>query len=388
MDGIVETLVKWYGGEAPPPYGIELAPTLRCNLDCLFCWRYGKEEIDFLEELPLGKYLEIIDDAAAMGVSEFKVIGGGEASARPETIEILEAIKRHGMFGYLCTNGTLFREADVGRLVDCAFDHIKISFHGAEAPTHDDLVGRKGSYDKVLRNVKRFGALKGRGGRPPKIEFGVVLGNRNAAEVPDIVRLAADLGVEAVFIEPVTVYSDMGATLKLDAEGRREFGGITRRAKEIADAAGIETNLDNFFESTLVEATGKMIGVLDGHASEGDPFIDAPCFEPFYRVGVRVDGRVGPCGFFDEAGAESIRDKRLADVWLGEYFQQRRLEMLERRLGAYCSRCCTTLVDNNRIIREKVRKAVRGENRVQRALKRVAQLVGADREARKAPAGD
>ncbi|MFC1890014.1 radical SAM/SPASM domain-containing protein [Thermodesulfobacteriota bacterium] len=388
MDGIVDTLVRWHRGEVPPPYGIELSPTLRCNLDCLFCWRYGKEEIDTLEELPIDKYLEIIEDAAGMGVTEFKVIGGGDACVRLDTIEILEGIKRHGMFGYLCTNGTLFRESDIDRLVDCAFDHIKISFHGSEARTHDNLAGRSGAYDKVLRNVRRFGERKGRGVRLPRIEFGVVLGNRNAAEVPEIVRLAVGLGVEAVFIEPVTVYSDMGASLKLDEERRREFEGIARRAKEIADAAGIETNLGSFFESTLVEATNRMIDVLDGHSSGGDPFIDSPCFEPFYRVGIRVDGRVGPCGFFDEAGAESIRGKRLEDVWRGEYFQKRRAEMLERRLGAYCSRCCTTLVDNNRIIREKVLRAVRGESRVQRALERISRRISEGGEARKAPEGD
>ena len=370
MEAVIRTLRDWCDGSVPPPFGIELAPTLRCNLDCLFCWRYGRDSIDSPPELPLDEYRKIIAAASRMGVREVKLIGGGDACVRPDTFEILPLIKEGGMFGYMCTNGTIFKEAHVGRLVELGWDHLKISFHGAAAATHDDLVNRPGAFDRVMRTLRLFAAHRSRlGVELPRIEFGVVLVNRNYREVVDIVRLAAEEGVDSVFIEPITVYTEMGESLRLSEEDTAAFGELAREAKALADRHGIETNLDNFYGATLVESTNRMRRVLYSHDEEEDPFLDSPCFEPFYRMGIRVDGRVGPCGFFDEDDGEYIAGKDLEEIWTGPYFTRRRREMLERRLGRQCERCCTTLVMNNQIIRDKLRASTGGSGLLERAIR-------------------
>jgi len=370
MDAIIRTLLSWCDGHLPPPFGIELAPTLRCNLDCLFCWRYGRDSIDSPPELPFEEYRRIIAAASRMGVKEVKVIGGGEACVRHETFEILPLVKEGGMFGYLCTNGTIFKEADVRRLVELGWDHLKISFHGARPETHDALVNRAGAYDLVIRTIRRFVGYRTRlGRRLPRIELGVVLVRHNYSEVIDIVRLAAEEKVDSVFIEPITVYTEMGESLRLSQEEVSAFGRVAKEAKAIADRHGIETNLDDFYGATLVDSTNRMRRVLYAHAEEGDPFLDSPCFEPFYRIGIRVDGRVGPCGFFDEDDGEYITGKDLEEIWTAPYFTRRRQEMLERRLGRHCERCCTTLVMNNQIIRERLSKLTSSSALLERAIR-------------------
>ena len=370
MDEIIQTLLAWCEGRMPPPFGIELAPTLRCNVNCLFCWRYGKEKIDYPPELPFEEYRKIITSAARMGVKEVKIIGGGDASVRPDTFEILPLIKEGGMFGYMCTNGTILKEHHAKRLVEVEWDHLKISFHGARAETHDILVNRPGSFERVMRTLRRLTTHRARlGTGRPTLEFGVVLVNRNFRQVVDIVRLAVEEGVDAVFIEPITVYTEMGASLRMTEEEVSKFGEIAREAKALADLHGIETNLDNFFGATLVESTNQMRRVLYAHRDKEDPFIDSPCFEPFYRMGIRVDGRVGPCGFFDEDDGEYITGKDLEEVWNGPYFTRRRREMLERKLGKQCERCCTTLVMNNQYIRERLTRLSGGSNLLDRVIR-------------------
>ena len=359
MDEIIDILHRWYRGEKPSPYGIEIAPTLRCNLDCLFCWRYGQSEIDYLDELTTDDYMRLVDDAGRMGVKEFKVIGGGDACFRKDSIEIMKRIKKWGMFGYVCTNGTLFTEKGVDALVESGWDHVKISFHGSDAATHDYLVKWKGAFERVMRNLRLFREAKHRLGTDrPRIELGVVMVNRNYMQVEGIVRLARQEAVESVFIEPITVYSETGARLKLNAAQMGEFETIAARAGKLSERFGIESNLVHFTKSTLVESTNEMKKVLYKDLKSGDPFVDSPCFEPFYRMGIRVDGKVGPCGFLDEGGQENIRGKSLPEVWFGDYLNQRRAEMIERRLGAQCARCCTTLVVNNQLIRERLTRTM------------------------------
>ena len=87
-------------------------------------------------------------------------------------------------------------------------------------------------------------------------------------------------------------------------------------------------------------------------------FFSIPCYEPFYRMGIRVDGTVGPCGFFDTESSANIKNKSLKEIWFGSYFQNRRNQMFKRELPNYCKKCCTTLVANNQEIREQLRRCI------------------------------
>ncbi len=351
---IIARISSWKKGIKSMPYGIELSPTLRCNLNCKFCWRYGKEKIDFGKELNKEKYFEILEEAHLIGVKEVKIIGGGEPTFKRDIIEIMKRIKEFGMYGYICTNGTLLKEEDMSLLVKMGWDHVKISFHGAKE-THDSLTGVPGSYNKVIKNIQLIKKYKtANESRLPFIEFGFVLGKPNFREVPDMIQLAHKYGVSSVFIEPITAYSDTGKGLKMNKEEEAEFIGIAENAYLLSEQHKISTNLPNFFKGGFIGKTNAMQDLLV--KKQGNSFNSISCFEPFYRMGIRADGIVCPCGFFDEGSNESINEKSLKEIWLGDYFEKRRQEMINGKLSEYCSRCCTTLVSNNIAIQEELVK--------------------------------
>ncbi len=352
---IIRRLLKWKKGQKQGPYGIELAPTLRCNLDCLFCWRKGIDKVDFLKEMPLNKYLEIIDQAADLDVKEIKIIGGGEATFRKDIIQIMLNVKEKKMRGYICTNGTLFTEKGILELIKFGWDHIKISLHGPNAETEDLLTGVKGSFRKVVKNLELINYYKRKfRKKKPFIELGVVLVNKNHGHISQFIELAKKYGADALFLEPITAYSKEGEKLKLSSQHKKEFQKEVKKAENLARKYKIRNNLSNFFEDTLVINTGKMEEVLVNKNKTG--FDWAPCYEPWYRLGIRVDGLVGPCGFFDESSPENINEKTLKKIWFGPYFEKRRKAMIENKLSAYCRKCCTTLVINNQAIRKELRK--------------------------------
>lgn len=349
MKEIIQRLKIWEKGKTAPPYGIELAPTLRCNINCLFCWREDLKNIDYDKELSFEDYKRVIEESSKLGVKEIKIIGGGDALCKERIIDLMCLIKDKQMFGYICTNGMLFKEEELKRLIEKKWDHIKFSFHAPDEKTNDAITRSKGSFKKIIENIKTINKYKK---DKPKLEFGVVLINKNYNKIKDIVELAHELNIDAVFIEPITVYSKTGKKLKLHKKQIKEFQIIAKEAHQLAKKYGIETNLQCFFTSQLIKNTNKMEKVLLENKKK--EFANTACFEPFYRMGIRVDGQVGPCGFFDENSPENIKDKSLKEIWYGAYFNSLRTKMINQDIPNQCRRCCTTLIINNQEIRKKL----------------------------------
>jgi len=357
MDEKIERLLQWARGKKALPYSIELSPTLRCNLYCLFCWRYGKK-VDYDDELTLDEYKRILKEAHDLTVREVRVIGGGEPLFRKDTFEIMKMVKKYNMFGYICTNGTLFTEEMIKTLVAIGWDHVKISFHAPDRKTQNEL-SQGNSYDRVVNAIKNFVKYKRKlKTDKPKLEIGFVLNRLNYKKVPSMVRFAKKLGVQAFFVEPLTVYTKKGKEIKLTWEESEKFKKIARKAFSIAN--GLETNLQQFFSPELIRNTGMMIKeikkLIKGKRND---FLSIPCYEPWWRMGIRVDGWVAPCGFLDQSTTENVKNKSLKEIWFGPYFEKRRKELLEKNIPKYCQRCCTTLVQYNQIIREELSKYIK-----------------------------
>jgi len=356
MDEKIRRLAEWSKGRKALPYSIELSPTLRCNLNCLFCWRYEKK-VDFGNELKLKDYERILEDSKQLKVREIRIIGGGEPLLRRDTFEIMKKVKKYGMFGYICTNGTLFSDEIIRALVEIDWDHVKISLHSPDENTEDFLAQSK-SYKKTVENIKKFAKWKKKLGRSkPKIEIGFVLNRINFRKVSKMVKLAKKLDVQSFFVEPITVYTKKGEDLKLKEEEMVEFEEIARKA--YSSAKGLETNLRQFFSHELIKSTGKMNEEIRKFAkSKRKNFLSIPCFEPWWRMGIRADGMICPCGFFDQETTENANEKSLKEIWFGEYFERRRKELIQGNIQDYCQKCCTSLVQHNQAIREQLSKFI------------------------------
>ncbi|TNV71278.1 hypothetical protein FGO68_gene5613 [Halteria grandinella] len=121
--------------------------TLACNLKCSHCGsRAGNPRP---QELSTEEALDVVEQLAKLGTREVTIIGG-EAFIRRDWLEIVGAIRSHGM---VCTMQTgAFKLAD--KLLDAAvkagLQGIGISIDGLEG-LHDQLRGVKGSYSEALR---------------------------------------------------------------------------------------------------------------------------------------------------------------------------------------------------------------------------------------------
>lgn len=352
----IHRLSKWLKGEKSGPVKIDIEPTHTCNLKCKFCWTQSKERLSSCQYdtlLSKKRILEIIDEATELGVVEWQIAGGWEPIVKPNLlIEMAKKIKEHEVYGCITTNGTLFSEEMVKTLVKIGWDEILFSLEGANAETHDFLTGVKGSFYKSTNAMKMFKKFKeALGENKPDYSFHTVLTNKNYKQLTDMVVLGKKIGCTGVNFEPLTVWSEIGRALKLNEEQREEVKIYARDALEVAKKLGVHTNAENLLKPELVKKEN-MDKILKKSTEKQlkkneSPLLNAPCFEPWLSMEIRVNGRAAPCRICDfDSNCETVHSKSLNEIWFGDYFNNLRKKMVKGNMPHFCSDCATGNVAN------------------------------------------
>ena len=104
------------------PILVQIIPTRRCNLSCLYCNEYD----DFSQPVPTTEMLRRIDHLARLGALCVH-LSGGEPLLHPDFDEIIRRIRQHDMFAGVLTNGYLLNVERIQRLNRAGLDNLQIS---------------------------------------------------------------------------------------------------------------------------------------------------------------------------------------------------------------------------------------------------------------------
>lgn len=353
MEEKVRRLLEWANGKKNFPITLELNITNKCNLKCIFCWQRGSR-INY-DELPLKEWRRIVREAGKIGVKEIRIPGSGEPMMRKDVVlSIVEEAHPFGMSTLLITNGTLFDERTIKRMVG-RIDNVTFSID-APNPRINDYLRGEGAFKKASKAIKEFNRWKRRlKEEKPFLRINVVITNKNHDELHMMVELAHELGCGAVSFQPMTVFSKQGEELKLSKDQLEKLPLHVEKAIEISKKYGVYTNLNEFMrvESEKSNQMDELIkGEIKGIPS---PFFSSPCFEPWYNMVIMPDGSVGPCSVFGGDG-ENIKNKTLEEVWFGEYFDGIRKRLLSKKLFSFCKNCCVPVFEENRRLRRELLK--------------------------------
>ncbi len=362
MDEKIKRLLKWANGGKAGPVRIELHPTDKCNLNCRFCWQSTVENPDYSKELSEDKILSIIDEAALMDVREWIISGGGEPFMRRDTtMKILKKIKKYGMWGQLTTNGTLIQDSDIEILVRIGWDQIQFSIDGPNADIHNYLRRGDDAFEKAINNVEKFSAMKKKLGlTKPYIGFNMVLNAMNYDKIPDMIRLADSAGSQLVYIEPIYPGYLSNERLSLNDDEKKELKYHIKDTIKISKELGVSTNADHFFQKYLIDKDKFDKTILNEVSGTNNTMSNAPCYQPWYLMGIKGSGFAGCCSTFEEG--EFIHEKSLSDVWYGDIFDKVRDRMIEKNIPDYCSKCSVVVMMDNKKIREKFKKRISNAN--------------------------
>lgn len=299
-----------------------------CNLKCVMCEEHSphsllqvrrKTEARPRREMPIALLERIVAEAAPRGLREVIPSTMGEPLLYEHFERIVEVCRAHGVMLNLTTNGTFPRlgaQAWAERLVPITSD-VKISWNGATKATHEAvMIGA--NWEQGRANVRTFLAVRdahaAAGGNRCRVTFQLTYLERNVHELADIVRLAAELGVDRVKGHHLWAHFDAIADLSMrrNPDAVRRWNEAVREAEEVARTHllpnGRRVLLDNLF-------------ALDPDAPQ-DLAPGGPC--PFLgqEAWVSALGRFDPCCAPD-AQRRTLGDfgdlhtRSLLNIWQG-----------------------------------------------------------------------
>lgn len=175
--------------DVPPPFLVSFGITNKCNLNCKHCYSEAKSQ-ELPDELSTTEALRLVDDLARWKIG-LLVLDGGEPLCREDVLDIVAAATSRGIITGVGSNGTLIDTATAKRMADAGVQSVAISIDGADAETHDAFRGESGAFQRALEGSAACRAV----GLP--FQLGMVIRKGTAAQVPDMLRLAVEIGAVA-----------------------------------------------------------------------------------------------------------------------------------------------------------------------------------------------
>lgn len=315
------------------PGELYLETTNRCNLKCRTCPQYFGMPEEFADLTP-----ERVEAILAQFPTVRRVVlhGIGEPLLNPDLPAIITAVKARGAHTLFNTNGLLLRGRLVEPVVRAGLDELRVSIDSASAETYELVRGADG-FERILNNVRGLAELKARLGlSTPKVSLWITGMKANVRELPELIRIAAEIGVREVYLQRL-VFSERGLAMQDQAlfrqAGDEELSAV-REAERLAVELGI----------TLRGSGEASAGsLLPGASGEGSY---RACRRPWSLMYVTANGNILPCCIAPFTGAHydgmilgNIFEETVEEIWNGERYQSWRAGMLEGRPPEACAGC-------------------------------------------------
>jgi radical SAM protein with 4Fe4S-binding SPASM domain len=137
--------------ELSAPYRMDLALTYRCQNDCPHCY-VGRPK-DF-PEMSTEQWKRVIDRCWELGIPHL-TFTGGEATLRPDLVELVQYAEDVGLVTGLQTNGRKLRDpAYLDQLLLAGLDHIQITLESHDPAIHDSMVGAEGAWQETVDGIR------------------------------------------------------------------------------------------------------------------------------------------------------------------------------------------------------------------------------------------
>ncbi len=305
-----------------------------CNLSCTMCEEHS-EHSDFIQRLyeltgvkrrrmPFTMVRDIMEQAKAMGVREVIPSTMGEPLLYRQMDDVFALAAEFGMKINLTTNGTFPKKSveEWAAIIVPVTSDVKISWNGATKETAEAVM--KGlKFEQALDNVRRFVKVRDdhfeRAGYYCRVTLQLTFMQNNMHELPDIIRLAADVGVDRVKGHHLWAHFKEIEELsfKSSPEATERWNGIVEAAQEAADEFRRHDGSPVLLEN--IEPLKPSMGhaVPDDHEC---PFLGK-------ELWISASGKVSPCCAPDEqrkvlGDFGDIQSSSLSDVNSGEAYQE------------------------------------------------------------------
>lgn len=317
--------------------------TAKCNLKCQFCDYWRMREPDELSTSEVRTLLDQLVDAGCGKVH----FSGGEATLRKDLFDLLTYSAGRGMKTNMTTNGTTLTPERAARIVDTGVHSVSLSLDGPDARSHDALRGVPGAFARTVKGIRMLARARQQAGSKLKLRLNTVLTRHNFRRLPEMIELAAELGMVEVHPMPVDERGE-NPEHRLSARQIEEFNTyIAPVALAARERAGFGV------APHLVWPFGRSERDVD-YAARGryarGYFEERTCYVPWLHVFVAWNGDVFLCcmarGKADPLG--NVRRNTLAEIYDGEPYRRIRRQFLTE-MPKVCHRCDMFVHENAQV---------------------------------------
>ncbi len=298
------------------PQRLVLELTNACNLKCIMC---GRDEANFSLTTFNIDYLKSLEPILNE-IEEVTLFGWGEPTLHPQFEEILAYLNKFPVRKYFVTNGMRLDKIK-NALFEQKVDIMAMSLDGAKPETNDRIrVNSKLNF--IVEQLKDIVKIKKeRNLTYPYMNFVMTMFDSNIDELPDLVRLAAEIGLDEVKGVYLTVFSEnlLNETLYNKQEKVKR---IFDETEHIAQNLGIKIKLPYLQGDDVAE---KMI-----HKN---------CYVAYRDFFVGSDGYVRPCQSNAIKFFEYDIKKSFEEMWNSKEYQDFRKNVNTTKMCAECRRC-------------------------------------------------
>ncbi|MCD6579298.1 radical SAM protein [bacterium] len=133
------------------PLELYIDITAKCNLHCNFCMREWEPYLKHKDNpMLINSLKEIIVKYDIPNI----IITGGEPFLSWKLLPFVKFLKENGKRVHITTNGTLANRNNLAQLKKYGIDLIQVSIHGYNGQLNDKIMGKTGSFRKILNTLE------------------------------------------------------------------------------------------------------------------------------------------------------------------------------------------------------------------------------------------
>ncbi len=320
------------------PERLTLEMTSYCNLRCRMCPKTAGHVNTAVNKVINQEVLErVVPLFSRIETLHLSGLWGEVFLHTDLYFRILRLAKEAGCEVRTISNGSLMTRDVSEKLVELGLDDLTISVDAATPETYRQIrVG--GDFKKLVKQIKRLQKIKKKKGKErPFLHFGFVGMKRNIRELPELVKIAAKLGVQSVILQEMGEYEDTrGESV---AFHYRDLGKeVYEEAATLGRELGVDVALfppDQFDDSSLHinPARGNRDDVI-----RIPPGYRKDCDVPWKETVVTTEGDVLPCCSASKPMG-NILQTPFEEIWVSQPYQSFRRRLLSSDPPLMCKTC-------------------------------------------------
>ena len=343
---------------------LSLRLTDLCNLRCATCGQWGEggflkdKDLKALkkQEVPIGRYLEIIADLVDHGHRPFVYLWGGEPMLYDGVLDLIDASTRLGLPVSIATNGT--KVASVAqRLVQAPLFLLQVSIDGPTEVLHNNIrvaAGTGNNFADIVAGLNSVNdARRFEKSNLPLIASLTTISKANVHHLIDIYetfRRKIDL-----FVFYLSWWIDSESAEAHEKDFSRRFGFTPSLHRgwignwKPEDYAALDQqiralqNRSRPLDAPPVVLLPNISGeenLRTYYTDHSNRFGFDRCSSIYYAAEVDSNGDISPCRDYHDFVVGNIKNSTLTDLWNSPPYLKFRQNISSDGLMPVCSRCC------------------------------------------------